>query len=152
MKSTHQVLAYADDVNLIEDDIRTIERNTYVLLNACKNIGLAVDTGKTNYMEIGHHRGMIAIGHIKIGSNSYQKMKTFNYLGSLFTNQNSVQEEIKCRLKPRNLCYYSVQTLLSSRLLSKNLKTTIYKNNITLFCTIICIIFTSVCNKLVKLT
>ena len=29
---THQVLAYADDVNLIGDDIRTIERNAYVLL------------------------------------------------------------------------------------------------------------------------
>ena len=38
---THQVLlAYADDVNLIGDDIRTIERNADVLLNACKDIGL----------------------------------------------------------------------------------------------------------------
>ena len=37
MNGTHQVLAYADDVNLIGDDIRTIERNTDVLLNACKD-------------------------------------------------------------------------------------------------------------------
>ena len=44
---THQVLAYADDVDLIGDDIRTIERNAEVLLNACKDIGLAVNTGKT---------------------------------------------------------------------------------------------------------
>ena len=48
----------ADDVNLIGDYIRTIERN--VLLNACKDIGLAVNIGKTMYMEIGCHRGMIA--------------------------------------------------------------------------------------------
>ena len=61
-----------------------------------------------------------------IGSNSYEKVKTFNYLGSLLTNQNYIQEEIKCRLKARNSCYYSVQTLLSSRLLSKNLKIKIY--------------------------
>ena len=54
-------------------------------------------------------------------------MKTFKYLGSLVTNQNSIQEEIKCRLKAGNSCYYSVQTLLSSRLLSKNLKIKIYK-------------------------
>ena len=33
MNDTHQVLAYADDVNLIGDDIRTIERNADVLLN-----------------------------------------------------------------------------------------------------------------------
>ena len=42
------------------------------------------------------------------------------------TNQNSNQEEIKFRLKAEN-SYYSVQTLLSSRLLSKNLKIKIYK-------------------------
>ena len=77
-------------------------------------------TGKTNYMEIGRHRGMIANELIKIGSNSYEEVKTFKYLGSLVTNQNSIQEEIKCRLKAGNSCYYSVQILLSPRLLSKN--------------------------------
>ena len=61
------------------------------------------------------------------GSNSYEKVETFKYLGSLLTYQNSIQEEIKCRLKAGNSCYYSVQTLLSSRLLSKNLKIKIYK-------------------------
>ena len=51
---THQVLAYAVDVNFIGDDIRIVERNADVLLNACKDIiGLAVNTGKTNYMIIG---------------------------------------------------------------------------------------------------
>ena len=41
MNGTHQVLAFADDVNLIGDDIRTIERNADVLLNTCKDISLA---------------------------------------------------------------------------------------------------------------
>ena len=54
-------------------------------------------------------------------------MKTFKYLGSLLTSENSILEEIKCRHKAGNSCYYSVQTLLSSRLLSKNLKIKIYK-------------------------
>ena len=43
------------------------------------------------------------------------------------TNKNSIQEGIKCRLKAGHSCYYSVQTLLSSRLVSKNLKIKIYK-------------------------
>ena len=43
MNGTYQVLAYLDDVNLIGDDIRTIERNTDVLLNACKDIGVTVN-------------------------------------------------------------------------------------------------------------
>ena len=46
------------------------------------------------YMEIGHNQGMIANAHIKMGSNSYEKVKTFKYLGFLMTNQNSVQEEM----------------------------------------------------------
>ena len=55
---------------LASDDIRTIERNTSVLLNACNDIDLAVNTAKTKYMEIGRHRGMIANEHIRIGNNA----------------------------------------------------------------------------------
>ena len=86
MNDTHQVLAYADDVNLICEHFRTIERNADVLLN-CMDIGLAVYTGKTKYMEIGRHRSMIVNGHIKISSSSYEKVKSFKYLGSLLTNK-----------------------------------------------------------------
>ena len=45
---------------------------------------------------------------------------TFKHLGSLLINQNYIHEKIKWRLKAGNSCYYSVQTLLSTRLLSKN--------------------------------
>ena len=76
-----------------------------MLLNACKDIGLAVNIWKMKYMEIGRHRGVIANALIKIGSNSYEKVETFKYLGSLLTNQNSIQEEIKCRFKAGNSCY-----------------------------------------------
>ena len=63
---------YADDVNSIGDDIRTIERNAEVLLNACKDVGLAVNTGKIKEHKIGRHRGVVANEHISIG-NSYEK-------------------------------------------------------------------------------
>ena len=49
------------------------------------------------------------------------------YLGTTLTNQNSIQKEIKSRLKLGNACYRSVQKLLSSSLLSKNLKTKIHR-------------------------
>ena len=66
-----------------------------MLLNTCKDIGLAVNTGETKYMEIGRIRDMIANEYIRIGSNSYEKVKAFKYLGSLVTYRNSIQEEIK---------------------------------------------------------
>ena len=52
MNDINQLLAYADDVNLIGDYIRTIERNADVLLNACKVRGSAVNLRKTKYIEI----------------------------------------------------------------------------------------------------
>jgi len=54
-------------------------------------------------------------------------VEEFIYLGTTLTNQNSIQEEIKSRLKLGNACCYSVQNLLSSSLLSKNLKIKIYR-------------------------
>jgi len=62
------------------------------------------------------------IHSLKIDNSSIEKVEEFKYLGTMLTNQNFIQEEIKCRLKLGNACYYSVQNLLSSRLLSKNLK------------------------------
>ena len=63
---------------------------------------------------------------MKIDNSSIERVKEFKYLGTL-TNQNSIQEEIKCRFKLGNACYYSVQNLLSSSLLSKTLKIKIYR-------------------------
>ena len=57
-------------------------------------------------------------------------MEEFKYLGTTLTNINSIQEEIKRRLKLGNACYYSVQNLLSSSLLSKNIKVTKYRTKI----------------------
>ena len=53
-------------------------------------IGLGVNTGKTKYKEIGRHRGMVQNEPIRIGSNPYEKVKTFKYLGSLVRNQNDL--------------------------------------------------------------
>ena len=59
------------------------------------------------------------IHSMKIDNSSIESGEEFKFLGTL-TSQNSIQEEIKSRLKLGNACYYSVQNLLSSRLLSNN--------------------------------
>ena len=59
---------------------------------------------------------------MRIESNTFERVEEFKYLGTTLTNQNSITEEIKSKLRSGNACYHSVQNLLSSRLPSKNLR------------------------------
>jgi hypothetical protein len=78
---------------------------------------------------------MIMSGHLNSGQNqnirtaneSHENVATFKSLGTTLTNQKDIHDEIKSRLNSGNTCYYSVQNLLSSRLISKNMKIKIYK-------------------------
>jgi len=53
---------------------------------------------------------------------SFERAGEFKNFATALTNQNSILEEIKSRLKSGNVCYHSVQNVLSSSLLPKNLK------------------------------
>jgi hypothetical protein len=68
---------------------------------------------------------------IRIANESFENVATFKYLQTTLTNQNDIRDEIKSRLNSGNTCCYSVQNLLSSRLISKNLKIKIYKTVIS---------------------
>jgi hypothetical protein len=120
---THQLLTYADDVNLLGDNIDTIKKNTETLIDARKEVGPEINVDKTKYMLISRHQNVGQNRDIKIANRSFKNVSQFkNYLGTTVTNQNLIQEEIRRRLNSGNACYHSVQSLPSSRLLSKYLK------------------------------
>jgi hypothetical protein len=71
---------------------------------------------------------------IKTDKGSFESMGVFKYLGTTLTFQNSLQEEIKNKLKSENACYHSVHNHLSSSLLSTNIKFMIYRTIILPVC------------------
>jgi ribosomal protein S2 len=105
-------------VNLLGHNINTIKKKTGTLIDASKEIGLAVNTEKTKYMLLSCHQKAGQNHDIKITNRCFEYVAQFRYLGTTITNQNLIQDTIKRRLNSGNACYHSVQDLLSSRLLS----------------------------------
>ena len=119
--------AFADDVNILGGSVHTLKENAEALVFAVREIGLEVSADKTKYMVISRDQNAGRIQNVRIDNSTFERVEEFIYLGTNLTNQNSIAEEIKRRLRSGNACYYSVQNLLSSRLLYKNLKFKIYR-------------------------
>jgi len=130
MESTCEFLAYADHVNIRGGSIHTLKENAETLVAAARETGLEVSVDKTKYMVMSRDQNAGRIHSVRIDNSTFDRVEEFKYLGTTSTNQNSIAEEIKSRLRSGNACYHSVQNLLSSMLLSKNLKIKIYRTTI----------------------
>ena len=60
---------------------------------------------KTKYMVMSRDQNAGRIHSVRIDNNStFERVEEFKYLGSTITNQNSIPEEIKSRLRSGNSC------------------------------------------------
>jgi hypothetical protein len=92
LNGTHQLLAYADDVNILGRSVHTLRENSDALVVATNEIGLEVNTNKTKYMVVCRDRNA-GRGHgVKINNSSIERVEEFKYLGVTLTDQNSIQE------------------------------------------------------------
>ena len=85
--------------------VHTVKKNAEALVAATKEIGLEVNAHKTKYMTVSRDQNAGRIHSMKMDNSLIERVEEFKYLGTTLTNQNSIQEEIKCRLKLGNACF-----------------------------------------------
>ena len=112
---------------MLGGSVHTVKENAEALVVANEETGLEINADEFKYMVMSRDQNARRIHSMKIDNSSLERVEEFKYLGKTLTNQSSIQEEIKSRLKSGNVCYYSVQNLLSSSLLSKNVTIKIYR-------------------------
>ena len=108
LNGAHQLLAYADDVNILGGSVHTVKENAEALVVATKEIGLEVNADKTKYMIMSRYQNAGRSRNMKIDNSSFENVKELKYLEITLRNQNSIQGEIKSRLTCGNACYRSM--------------------------------------------
>ncbi|KAJ4426263.1 hypothetical protein ANN_27075 [Periplaneta americana] len=81
----HQLLVYADDVNMLGENPQTFRENAEILLEASKAIGLEVNPEKTKYVIMSRDQNIVRNGTIKIGDLSFEEVEKSKYLGATVT-------------------------------------------------------------------
>jgi hypothetical protein len=118
----HQLLLYADDVNIMSESTIAIQKNTKSLLVTNKEFSLEGSAEKIKYMLMPQEQNARQYHNIKVCDKSFDSVEHFKHLGTTLKNQNCIHKGIKSSLNSRNVCYHMVQNLLFSYLVQKRLK------------------------------
>jgi hypothetical protein len=81
LNGTHQLLAYADDVNILGGSVHTVKKNAEALVVATTEIELEVNADKTKYMVITRDQNAGRDDSVKIGNSSIERVEELKYLG-----------------------------------------------------------------------
>ena len=100
----YQVLVYADDINMLGENLQTIRRNATILLKASENIGLELNSEKTKYIITSCHQNVVQNQNI-IANVSFQNMGKLKYLGVMIRNTNDIRMEIRYSIEIGNTYY-----------------------------------------------
>jgi len=107
--------------------VHTIKKKHGILIVVRQEIGIEINAYKTKYVGKSGDQNAGRRHKINTDNSSFVRVEEFKYLGTNLTNQNSIQEEIKSRLKFGNACYHLVQNILSPSLQLKNMEIRIHR-------------------------
>jgi sorting nexin-29 len=127
-KST-QLLGFADDVDIVGRNIRSITDAYSKMEREANKIGLYVNEEKTKLLMVAaSERTKNFVGsHLKIGDKNFEVVNEFCYLGALISNNHDTSLEIKRRILAAQRAFFGVKHLLKSKRISRQAKVTMYK-------------------------
>jgi len=92
LNCAHQLLAYADDINILGGSLHTVNENVEALVAATREMGLDGSCNKTKYMVMSGDQNAGRIHSVRIDNGNFERVEEFKYLGTTLTNQNAIQE------------------------------------------------------------
>jgi len=102
LNGKRQLLAYADDVNILGGSIHTLKENAEILVAASRENGLEVSADKTKYMVMSRDQNAGRNHSVRIDNSTFERVEEFKYLGTTSIHQNYIPEEFKSRLRLGN--------------------------------------------------
>jgi hypothetical protein len=120
-----QVLAYADDLDIIGRSELDIKEAFIKLNNEAQKMGLNKNEEKTKYMEI--TAKPTKNKYLNVGNYRFVKVTEFKYLGTMISYDNSLDIEIHHRLLLANRCYHGLKKQIKSYYISMKTKCKLYK-------------------------
>jgi hypothetical protein len=124
-----QLLAYADDIDIVLGRSQSAVRDAYLALEGeAAKVGLKINEQNTKFMIAARNdRTTRDLGQsVAIGNKHFEVVKEFVYLGSLMTLTNDVSLEIQRRIQTANRCFFGLRKYLQSSHLSRQTKFTIH--------------------------
>jgi hypothetical protein len=135
-KKETQLLAYADDIDIVGRSQSAVRDAPLALEREAAKVGLKINEQKTKYMIAARNDRTIrdVRQSVAIGDKHFEVVKEFVYLGSLTTPTNDVSLEIQRRIQIANRCFFRLRKHLQSSHLSRQTKFTIHE---TLICPVL---------------
>lgn len=117
-------LMYADDIVLIADSKRKMQRLIDIWTEEIEELKMEINIEKTKLMVINEKEPDIT--QIKCNNINIETVTTFNYLGSIITNDGNIDTELASRMSRSNKLYYALKSILGKKEINKETKTKIY--------------------------
>jgi hypothetical protein len=121
-----QILAYADDTDIISRSPKLLQEAITALDRAARTMGLEINQAKTKYMICGTKKKYVE-NVLKVNHVTFEQVSSFMYLGTLITTGTDMSAETNNRITLADRSYFGMVNMLKAQNINRKHKVIIYK-------------------------